>query len=107
MLSHYLKNKCNKSNTADRYAPADFFVAAALLRDGNGGAKLQLDLFVGASSQANWGSLRLLPNSCLLADSHGANKSLKRLSRVACDASRPPQPAPPLSSAVRFIKNLL
>jgi len=27
-------------------------------------------------------SLRLLPDGCLLADSRGANKSLKRLSRV-------------------------
>ena len=48
-------------------------------RDGNGGAKLPLDQFLAAVPEIKYGGITELHlNSCLLADSRGGNKSLKR-----------------------------
>ncbi len=50
------------------------------MRDGNGGAKLSLDHFVAAVLKIKYEyETGLRTNSCLLADSRGGNKSLKRI----------------------------
>mgnify|MGYP001601143860 CR=1 FL=1 len=54
-------------------------------RDGNGGAKLSLDQFLAAVPKIKYEyETELRTYSCLLADSRGGNKSLKRTPHKRC-----------------------
>jgi hypothetical protein len=80
-------------------AAGELYRCRRAARDGNAGAKLTLDQQVAddVSRIVEVPGSRLIV-ACLLI--RAAQPVAQALARVACDASRPPQPVPTLSSGV-------